>query len=256
MPKSKKEQYHKRKLRIIDENAPFPFVEAYKSLRTNVDFLASDNNYHTILITSAGPWDGKSTVAINLAIAMADSGKKVVLVDGDLRKGSIARYLKIGRGTDGITSVLSGRKELQSVILHIENLGFDVLTVGSLPTNPAEIVGSNKMIKIIQQLSELYDYVFIDSPPVSVVTDAAVLSRYVDGVILVVRADETTKQEVYTSKQALEDVNANILGAVLNAYDMKKHSYGGGYYSYRYEYGGYGRRPDKKGTKNKTGEKK
>ena len=257
MPRNRRSQRPERELRVIDEKAPFPFVEAYKSLRTNIDFLSSTNNYHSILITSAGPWDGKSTVAINLATAMAGGGKRVVLVDCDMRKGSIASYLKIRRSAPGITDVIGGKYKLNDVIFRQKDLGFDVLPVGALPNNPAEVVGAPIMVQILQLLSGMYDYVFIDTPPVSLVTDAAILSRYVDGVILVVRADETTKQALNASKKALEDVNANILGAVLNDYDARKHSYGGGYYSYRYGkygykysykygYGGYDRRADKK----------
>lgn len=225
-----------RKLRLLNETAPFNFTEAYKSLRTNIDFLASSNNYHSILITGAGPGDGKSTVSINLAVAMADSEKKVILVDCDMRKGSIATYLKIGRSTPGIMDVLSGNKTLSEVILYNENLDIEILPVGALPSNPSEIIGSTAMVSLLQSLSDMYDYVLIDTPPVSVVTDAAILSRFVDGVLLVIRAGETTKQAFNLCKKNLEDVNAHILGAVLNDYHIRKYSYGDEYYSY----GSYG----------------
>lgn len=229
-------QPRERVLRLIDEKAPFGFVEAIKSLRTNVDFLASTNNYRTILITSTGPWDGKSTISINLSGAMADSGKKVVLVDCDMRKGSITTYLKIGRNHAGITDVLAGKCHLEEAISHNAELHFDVLAVGSLPSNPSEVIGSPRMIDTLRELSQQYDYVFVDTPPVSVVTDAAILSRFVDGVLLVVRADEATKQNLRLSKKNLEAVNANILGAVLNGYNAKNHGYGSSYYySYGYD---------------------
>ena len=236
----------RRQLCLIDKNAPFAFSEAYKSLRTNVDYLASTNDYHSILVTSSGPWDGKSTVTLNLAIAFANSGKRVVLLDCDMRKASIASYLKIGRSTPGITSVLAHDKTLQDTILHIKAHNIDVLPVGILPPNPAETVGSAEMVRLVQLLGSMYDYVLIDTPPVSVVTDAAIMSRYVDGVILVARADETTKQALNMSKKRLEDVNANILGVVLNDFDARAHSYGSGYsYKYNYyrykDYGGYDR---------------
>ena len=241
-----------RKLRLIDDNAPFAFVEAYNALRTNVDFLAATNKYKSILITSSGPWDGKSTVSINLAAALANSGKRVILIDADFRKASVATYLKISRSAPGITSVLAEDKLLQNVIVRKPELKFDVLPVGALPPNPAELVGSTALMSMLQLLSELYDFVLVDSPPVSVVTDAAILSRMVDGVILVARADETTKQALNISKKNLQDVNANILGVVLNDFNARAHAYGGGYYrsyyrgySYRYGYG-YGERPSKK----------
>ncbi|MDO4169011.1 MAG: CpsD/CapB family tyrosine-protein kinase [Lachnospiraceae bacterium] len=229
--RTKKQHKNERKLRLIDETAPFNFVEAYKSLRTNIDFLASTNNYHSILITSAGPWDGKSTVSINLAVAMADSGKKVVLVDCDMRKGSVATYLKISRNSPGITDVLSEKNSLNDVILHNDDLNIDILPVGALPSNPSEVIGSMEMVSLLQSLSDIYDYIFIDAPPVSVVTDAVILSRFVDGVLLVVRIDETTKKDLNLTKKRLEDVNAHILGAVLNGYNVKNHAYGN-YYSY------------------------
>lgn len=238
---SKKQHHHhiERTLRIINSKAPFNFVEAYKSLRTNIDFIAGSNEYHSLLVTSSAPGDGKSTVAINLAVAMASSGKHVILVDCDLRKGTIATYLKISRNSDGITSVFNDGKNLSDVVQHIKGLNFDFLPVGPFPQNPAEMIGSKKMISLVKMLSGVYDYVILDTPPVSVVTDAAILSRYVDGVILVARAGVTTKQALSASKRILDDVNANILGAILNDYDARKDS---GYGSYgKYGYGGYGK---------------
>lgn len=254
--KKEKAKRRERKLRLITSgDAPFGFVEAFKSLRTNIDFLSSTNNYHTILITSSGPWDGKSTVSINLAAAMADSGKKVILVDCDLRKGSISTYLKISRSAHGTTNVLAHQNILEEVIVHSEIGGLDILPVGPLPPNPAEIIGSEGMINMIQKLATMYDYVFLDTPPVPVVTDAAILSRFVDGVLLVVRADVTTKQAMQLSKKLLEDVDAHILGAILNGYNSKSHSYGSGYY-YSYSYDSYGDTPKKTKHRHKKSENK
>lgn len=242
----KRQRRNERTLRLIDDKAPFNFIEAYKSIRTNIEFLASTNGYHSFVITSAGPWDGKTTVAINLAVAMGGSGKKVLLVDCDLRKASIANYLRISRRLPGISSVLAGKITLPEVIVHRPDLHIDVLPVGVLPSNPSEIIGSAAMVGLLQTLSEMYDYVFIDTPPVSVVTDAAVMSRFVDGVLLVVRSDETTKQAMNLSKKNLEDVDARILGVILNDYNAKNHSYGSNsYYSYSYKYGSYGEKNDK-----------
>ena len=251
--KSKKDHSGEaRTLRMINDNAPFAYVEAFNSLRTNLDYLATTNKYKTILVTSSGPWDGKSTVLINLAAAMANSGKRVILVDADFRKASLSTYLKISRSAPGITSVVAQDKPLQNVIVHKPELKFDVLTVGALPPNPAELVGSTAMMNILQLLSALYDFVLVDSPPVSVVTDAAILSRLVDGVVLVARADETTKQALNVSKKNLEDVNANILGVVLNDFNPRAHAYGSdyrGYSSYSYGYGEKGSRKSKAARK-------
>lgn len=227
----------KRKLRLIDDKASFAFKEAYNSLRTNIDYLAATNQYKTILITSSGPNDGKSTTTVNLAVAMANSGKRVVVVDADFRKATLATYLRINRSTPGITSVITKEKRLQEVIVRKPELKIDVLPVGALPPNPAELCGSAAIVTVLQLLSEIYDYVFVDTPPASVVTDAAILSRVVDGVILIARADQTTKQSLNFSKKSLEDVNANILGVVLNGVDFRAHGYGGYNRDYRYRYG-------------------
>lgn len=242
-----------RKLRLIDEKASFAFVEAYNSLRTNIDYLATTNKYKTFLITSSDQNDGKSTTSINLAIAMANSGKRVILVDADFRKASLASYLRISRSAPGITSVLMKERRLPDVIVHNPEFKLDILPVGVLPPNPAELAGSTELVKILQLLSEIYDYVFIDTPPVSVVTDAAILSRVVDGVILIARADSTTKQALNYAKQNLENVNANIIGVVLNDVDAHAHGYGG--YSRGYSYG-YGENVRAKHSKSKTKMKK
>ena len=226
-----------RKLRLIDEKASFAFKEAYNSLRTNIDYLAATNQYKTILITSSGPTDGKTTTTINLAVAMANSGKRVVVVDADFRKATLASYLRINRSTPGITSVITKEKRLQEVIVRKPELKIDILPVGVLPPNPAELCGSAAIVTVLQLLSEIYDYVFVDTPPASVVTDAAILSRVVDGVILIARSDVTSKQALNLSKKSLEDVNANILGVVLNGVDFRAHGYGGYNRDYRYRYG-------------------
>lgn len=237
----KKQSPKNRVLHLIDEHASFNYIEAFKSLRTNIDFLSSTNNYRTILVTSCAPRDGKSNVAINLAIALGNSGKRVLLLDCDFRKASIATYLKISRRLPGVTAVLSGKSQAEDVIVHRPDLHIDVLPVGMMPSNPTEMLGSAAMVNLIQKLSEQYEYVLLDTPPVTVVTDAAILSRFVDGVVLVARANVTSRQALSVSKKNLEDVNARILGVILNDFNARSHAYGrGSYYSYSYKYGAYG----------------
>lgn len=226
-------------LRLVNEDASFAFVESYKSLRTNLEFIAASKHYNTFAITSAGPMDGKSTVAMNLALTLGESGKRVILVDADLRKASIAHYIGISSRANGITSVLSGESELEDVIVKWPDKPVDVLTVGMIPTNPSELVGSSGMVKILEKLSQTYDYVLVDTPPVAVVTDAAIVSRIVDGVILVARSEETTKQALKNSKRVLDDVNAHIIGVVLNDYNASNHGRKDNYY-YSYSYKSYG----------------
>lgn len=225
-----------RRLYSVGPDAPFRFVEAYKSLRTNLEFLSATTNYKTLLITSSVPEEGKSNVAVNLALTLSATGKKVVLVDGDLRKGTLGHYLHQPKNHAGITSLMAGTATLQEIETPV-NQTLHYVPVGPLPPNPVEMLSSEKMQRFFEHLKEQADYVIVDTPPVSVVTDAAVLSRFADGVILVVRPGITTIQGAQLSKKNMEAVNAKLLGVILNAYDVRKSGRKDGYYySYSYDY--------------------
>ena len=236
----------RRKLYTVGSDAPFQFVEAYKSLRTNLEFLSSAGNCKTILITSSVPEEGKSNVAINLAITLAASNKRVVLVDCDLRKATISRYMRIPRNHAGLTNVITSKDEgaLAAALVRVKDSGITVLTAGTIPPNPTELL-STPMTEIFASLQKAFDYVIIDTPPVSVVTDAAVLCGIADGVLLVVRPGVTTIQSAQLSKKNLEAVNAHILGVVMNGYNGKQSGRRDGY-SYAYSYSYYNE--DKKGN--------
>lgn len=226
-----------RKLLMVGPEAPFQFVEAYKSLRTNLEFLSASTGCKTILITSSVPEEGKSNVAINLAATLAAGGKKVVLVDGDLRKGSLSRYLHLNRNRPGISNVVANQCTLTDALVRFKNVQFTLLPVGPLPPNPSEMLATPAVEALFKGLREYYDYVIVDTPPVSVVTDAAVMCRFADGAILVVRPGVTTTQGAQLSKKNLEAVHAHILGVVLNGYDAKRAGHKDGYYySYSYDY--------------------
>ena len=229
----------RRKLFTVGSDAPFQFVEAYKSLRTNLEFLSSAGNCKTILITSSVPEEGKTNVAVNLAMTIAASGKRVVLVDCDLRKATTSRYLRIPRNHAGLTNVITSKDEgaLAAALVRVKDSGITVLTAGTIPPNPTE--------KIFASLQKAFDYVIVDTPPVSLVTDAAVLCRMADGVLLVVRPGVTTIQSAQLSKKNLEAVNAHILGVVMNGYNGKQSGRRDGY-SYAYSYSYYDE--DKKGN--------
>ena len=233
---SKKREHHK--LFMVGSDAPFQFTEAYKSLRTNLEFLAATSDCKTILITSSVPGEGKSNVAVNLAITLADSGKRVVLVDCDMRKSTISRYLHIPRDHIGITNTITGkdRTQLANALVNFKDLGIVVLPVGTIPPNPSELLATKAMENTFEALKQVYDYIIVDTPPVSVVTDAAVLCKYVDGALLVVRPGVTTIEGAQLSKKNLEAVNARVLGVVMNGYDVKKAGKKDGYY-YSYSYG-------------------
>ncbi len=227
-----------RKFQIISKNAPFQYQEAYKSLRTNLKFVSLNGDYKKLVITSAIPGDGKSTVAVNLAVSMAEAGTRVLLVDCDMRKPILHKYLRISKNASaGLTGVLSGTASLQDAIVRFSDIGIHVLTVGMIPPNPAELLGGSKMKALIEEMESMYDIILFDTPPVSVVTDAAVLSQFADGAILVIRQKHATIEQAQLAKRNLETVNANIIGVVMNDYDMKSTNRESGYYySYYYDY--------------------
>ncbi len=246
MSKASKNTSH-RKLFTVGGDAPFQFVEAYKSLRTNLEFLSSAGNCKTILITSSVPEEGKTNVAVNLAMTIAASGKRVVLVDCDLRKATTSRYLRIPRNHAGLTNVITSKDEgaLAAALVRVKDSGITVLTAGTIPPNPTELLSAPMTEKIFASLQKAFDYVIVDTPPVSLVTDAAVLCRMADGVLLVVRPGVTTIQSAQLSKKNLEAVNAHILGVVMNGYNGKQSGRRDGY-SYAYSYSYYD--DDKKGN--------
>ena len=246
MSKASKNTSH-RKLYTVGSDAPFQFVEAYKSLRTNLEFLSSAGNCKTILITSSVPEEGKTIVAVNLAMTIAASGKRVVLVDCDLRKATFSRYLRIPRNHAGLTNVITSKDEgaLAAALVRVKDSGITVLAAGTIPPNPTELLSAPMTEKIFASLQKAFDYVIVDTPPVSLVTDAAVLCRMADGVLLVVRPGVATIQSAQLSKKNLEAVNAHILGVVMNGYNGTQSGRRDGY-SYAYSYSYYDE--DKKGN--------
>lgn len=224
---------------FVEKNMPFAYVEAYKSLRTNLKFIASAANAKSFVITSAYPQESKSNVSINIATALAAEGKKVVLVDCDLRKPILHRYLRIKHNHTGLTYVLSGEKDLYESIINFTDINISVLTSGAVPPNPSELLAQDRMKNVIKQLEKDFDYVLLDAPPVSVVTDAAVLGTMVDGALLVVRSKFAPLEAVKLAKKKFDDVNVKIYGVILSRFNMKDSTKRSGY-SYSYEYDGYG----------------
>jgi len=220
---------------IITYNDPkSPVSEAYRVLRTNIQFSSIDKPIKSIVITSTGPMEGKTTTVVNLAVVFAQAGSRVLLIDADLRKPKIHKYFKISNNR-GLTNYLKSHTELMDTIRHdiIKNL--HVLTSGIIPPNPSELLNSNAMKNFLNEVKEEYDLVLFDSPPVGSVTDASIISAYVDGTVLVVRSGKVEVDAVQKAKEALENVNANILGVVLNNLDKK--ILGNNYYYYQYYYG-------------------
>ncbi|MFD5213439.1 polysaccharide biosynthesis tyrosine autokinase [Microbacterium sp. NPDC058345] len=222
---------------IINVDPLSPRAEAFRSLRTNLQFVDFDGK-HSFTVTSSMPSEGKSSTAINLAIALADAGKKVALLDADLRKPKVADYCGID-GAVGLSDVLIGNVRLGDVMLPWGQRSLYVLAAGRIPPNPSELLGSPQMSQLLAALERDFDVVICDSPPLLPVTDAAVLSRATSRVITVVAAGETTKQQLAAAMSALENVDAKQAGIVITKVptrgaDAATYGYGYGYGEQRY----------------------
>lgn len=206
-----------------------PASEAFRVLRTNLQFSSVDRELKSVLITSAGPGEGKSVVASNLAVAFAQSGKKTVLVDIDLRRPTVHERFGVANREGVSTGIVNGLTEDILVESEIPNLW--LLPSGPTPPNPAELLGSQSMKRLVTQLTEWADMVVFDAPPVIAVTDSCVVAPLVDGVVLVVKLGQADRNMTLRAKQLLANVKANIIGAVVSDVD---NSTGQGYYYYHY----------------------
>lgn len=209
-----------------------PVSEAYRVLRTNIQYSSVDKPLKTIVVTSAGPMEGKTTTIANLAVTFAQAGSKVLLIDTDLRKPKVHKVFTL-LNSRGLTNLLTSKDGFVSFIRHdvVENL--DILTSGTIPPNPSEVLNSNSMRDFLEKVKAEYDIILLDSPPVGSVTDASIISTYVDGTILVAKSGKVEIDAVKRAKETLEKVNANIIGVVLNNLDKK--TLGNNYY-YQYYY--------------------
>lgn len=214
-----------RKTELLDDAQPFAYKEAYKALRTNFNFATLDGKIKTIVVTSSIPGEGKTTFSINLAITLAEAGKKVLLIDADLRNPSIHRYLRL-RQQDlfGLSNLLSSSMKASDVLGHLERYGIDLLLSGTIPPNPVELLDTDRVKEIINELADDYDYIICDTPPASVVTDASVLSKHCDGIIMLVGQGKTKEEVAHRAMESLKKSGTKIIGAVLNDYDARKDS--------------------------------
>lgn len=210
-----------------------PRAESFRVLRTNLQFVNVDSDSKVYVVTSAVPGEGKSTTTVNLAITLAEAGQSVLLLEGDLRRPKAVSYLQL-EGAVGVTTVLVGRIEVGDAIQKWSQ-GLDVLAAGSTPPNPAELVQSQGMKRLLANLRKEYDIVLIDAPPLLPVADAALLAAESDGAILVVRHGETTKDQVAASVGRLQSVGARLIGTVINMSPEPKRGRSG--YGYGYGYG-------------------
>lgn len=218
---------------IITQTDPKSAVsEAYRVLRTNIQFSSIDKPLKTIVVTSSIPMEGKTTTVTNLAVTFAQMGSKVLLIDADLRKPKVHKIFKFSNDS-GLTNLLASGEDYHNFIRNTEVFDLDVLVSGIIPPNPSELLSSNAMREFVHKASADYDYIFLDAPPVCSVTDASIISTYVDGTILVARSGKVERDALKRAKELLDKVNANIIGVVLNHLDKQSGRY---YYDYSYYY--------------------
>jgi len=235
--------------RLITHFAPkSPISEAYRTFRTNIQYTKLDRDLKALLVTSPGPGEGKSTSVANLAITMAQMGSRVVLIDSDLRRPILHSIFNIDRRV-GLSNVLVGRATIEEAAQPTEIENLFVMPCGTLPPNPSELLGSAAMKTKLEEMKQKFDIVLFDSPPIIAVTDAAVLSSLLDGVILVLKSGQTDREAAFRAFSLLKNVKTRILGSLLNGVNIES-MYGSYYYYYHYYY--YGKDGDKKKKKTRS----
>ena len=232
-----KKSENKNAVMSINEarHVPFAVVEAYKTIRTNLTFLLSSSKNKIFGITSPGAGEGKSTTAVNMAIAFSQLGDKVLLIDADMRRSTIHKKLKIENNA-GLSGILAGFNKYEETVTHISD-SLDVITAGQVSPNPSELLGSVRFKELMDAVGQKYSYVIIDTPPVDVVSDALVIAPETAGLVLVVKDRFTPTDAIKHAIEAAEFADINILGAVMNGANPKQ----GRRYGYQ-KYGKYGYR--------------
>ena len=243
--KKKKNDDEDNHIKLTDKSVPFNVVESYKSIRTNVTFALSTVDKKIFAVSSANPGEGKSTTSANIAIALAQGGNKVLLIDADMRKAVQHKIFSL-KNKKGLSSAISKMSSVEECIQKdvMENL--DVMTSGPVPPNPSELLASENMGTILEQLRQEYSMILIDTPPVNVVTDAMELAKYSSGIIMVLRYGRTTTEDVEDAIKKIEFAQMNMLGFIMNDVKIKRSGYYSKYkykdkYYYKsgYGYGGY-----------------
>lgn len=215
-------------------------TEAYKSLRTNLQFCEEDKK--VIAVTSCTPNEGKSSVTMNLAVSMAEAGKKVILIDADMRKSVLVGRTKVRSSVKGLTHYLSKQAPLIDVICSTNVKNLSIIFAGPVPPNPAELLGSRHFKAMLDSLKKVYDYILIDTPPLGSVIDSAIIAEECDGAMIVIESGVISYRFAQDVKQQLEKSNCPILGVVLNKVDMSRQGYYGKYLGKYYgKYGKYGK---------------
>lgn len=219
-------------LNLVTQNDPKnPAAEAYRVIRTGIQFAQAGKELQTIALTSCTPNEGKSKTIANLAVVLTQAGKSVLLIDCDMRNPTVHKNFNLSNKV-GLSSCISMGTALSDAVQKTSIEGLYALTGGVIPPNPSELLGSEQMKNVLQRAKEQYDYVLIDTPPVMPVTDALIVGRFVDGMILVIASAEVKVEMARDVKHQLVNAGANILGVVLNKVRSEHHGYGYGYYYY------------------------
>lgn len=201
--------------RVLSKDSSFAVREAYKTLRTNLEFSFSQTGSKALLFTSTSQGEGKSTSCLNAAITFGEAGFKTVLIDCDLRRPNVGPLLGLNH-REGLSSLLTGHSQINDMLIPTAHPNLDVIVSGRIPPNPAELLSGDAMGELVERLKSYYDYVFLDAPPIGVVTDGMVLSRYADGVVLVVRENVTDKKMLQITIGQLQFAKAKIIGFLYN----------------------------------------
>ncbi|MBQ9901050.1 MAG: polysaccharide biosynthesis tyrosine autokinase [Clostridia bacterium] len=220
---------------ILNKEVPFHYIESYKSIRTNVVFSLSTNESRILAVSSPNPDEGKSTVSVNLATALAQNGEKVLLIDADMRKPVLHKMFKVSNKSGLSTTIISISPFEQAVKKDVA-LNLDLLSSGPMPPNPSELLASKHFHDLLVEVEKQYDYIIVDTPPLNVVSDGLVFTDLLNGILLVVRHRKTSYSEISEAVNSIELSNANLLGFVLN--DVKQKGVGS-YYRYKDSYYAY-----------------
>ncbi|MGN7851915.1 CpsD/CapB family tyrosine-protein kinase [Exiguobacterium sp. 22311] len=229
---AKKSKMNKDARKLITVTQPkSPVAEQYRTIRTNIEFMAVDREIQAILVTSATQGEGKSTTSSNLAVAYAQQGKKVLIIDTDMRRPTVHYTFKVANGL-GLSSLLTRQAEKEKAILPTKVDNLSILTAGPIPPNPAELLSSRAMEHLVSQLRADFDVIIFDAPPLLQVADSRITSKLTDGVVLVVGCTTSDRQRVLKAKEQLDLAEARILGVVLNRRELTDDSAYQYYYSY------------------------
>ncbi len=217
---------------VLDSRSPVS--EAYRTLRTNIQFSSIDKKVQVMVVTSSVPGEGKSTIAANLAVVLAESGNRTILIDCDQRKSRQHKIFQVSN-SKGLSDILAEQCSYEDILNETDIKDLYIITTGTHPPNPSELLASEKMHSFIEKLREDFSYIILDTPPVLMVTDAQLLSGYSDGVILVASSSEVDRDAAVKAKELLEKVNSRILGVILNKVKLSEKGYFDRYSNYYYD---------------------